>query len=194
MNKLSKQKRDQLILVILVTGLGISGIWFGLISFQNSHLQDLSDRTAAVRHNLDKIDQAVKHAEQVETDLAAAGKTLLELEEDMAAAGDLSGWMVTTIRKFKLPYKVEIPQYSSAEPTDRLNFLPRFPYKLATLRIGGTAYFHDFGKFLADFENTFPQFRVLNLELEPAPSSSTTTEKERLSFQMDIVALIKPNT
>src|SRR5947209_19566904 len=93
MNKLSKQKRDQLILVILVTGLGISGIWFGLISFQNSHLQDLSDRTAAVRHNLDKIDQAVQHAEQLQTDLAAAGKTLLELEDDMAAARVcLAGW------------------------------------------------------------------------------------------------------
>jgi hypothetical protein len=59
------------------------------------------------------------------------------------------------------------------------------------LTIGGTSYYHDLGKFIADFENQFPLFRVLNLEMEPAPSVAGA-EKEKLSFKMDVVALVKP--
>ena len=71
----------------------------------------------------------------------------------------------------------------------------KFPYKAAIFNVRGTAYYHDLGKFLADFENAFPYLRVQNLELEPAANSSATTtgEAEKLAFKMEIVALINPN-
>ena len=59
----------------------------------------------------------------------------------------------------------------------------------------GTAYFHDLGRFITDIENQFPLIRVQNLDVEPAqvlPGAAETTEKEKLSFRLELVALVKP--
>jgi hypothetical protein len=133
---------------------------------------------------------AIKNADQTEAELSTAGKKLAELEDDMGT-GDLFSWVVNKqLRPFIAPYKVEIPQFSQLEVKE-MNLLPKFPYKQATLRVGGKARFHDFGKFLADFENNFPYFRVINLEMEPTPLSGEA-DKEKLTFSMDIIALVKP--
>ena len=79
--------------------------------------------------------------------------------------------------------------------------LPQFPYEAAIFSVRGTAYYHQFGKFLADFENRFPYFRVQNLILgagsgsESAAGSDATatrTGDEKLNFSMVVIALIKP--
>jgi hypothetical protein len=72
---------------------------------------------------------------------------------------------------------------------------PKFPYKAVQFSLRGTAYFHDFGKFLADFENRFPYLRVQNLELEPAATTSAnnTEDAEKLSFRLEIVTLVNPH-
>jgi hypothetical protein len=69
--------------------------------------------------------------------------------------------------------------------------LPQFPYKQATITIGGAALFYDFGQFVADFENQSPYVRILNLSLEPIPSLGSV-EQEKLAFKMDVVFLVKP--
>ena len=190
MNKLPKEKRNQLILVVLIIGAGIAGIWYGLINFQQQYLRDLADQKNAAQDKLRKVELAIKNADQTEADLATAGKKLADLEEDMGT-GDLFSWIVNKqLRPFLAPYKVEIPQFSQLEVKE-MNLLPKFPYKQATIRVGGKARFHDFGKFLADFENNYPHFRVLNLEMEPA-SMASEADREKLSFSMDIIALVKP--
>ena len=70
--------------------------------------------------------------------------------------------------------------------------LAGFPYKQVKVTISGTAYYHDLGKFVADFENNFPHMRMVNLSIEPA--SMTGANAERLSFRVDVIALVKPNT
>ena len=190
MKKLSKEKRDQLILVILlIIGVG-AGLWFGLINFQKAHLQRLAIRRDAADKELTKVKQMIKNADQIESALGVMSKRLADSEEDMAS-GDLYLWLVKNIRTFKSPYKsLDIPQLGQPEVKD-MSLLPKFPYKQVSLTIGGTSYYHDLGKFIADFENQFPLFRVLNLEMEPAPSVAGA-EKEKLSFKMDVVALVKP--
>jgi hypothetical protein len=74
-----------------------------------------------------------------------------------------------------------------------VTMLPHFPYKQANLTIAGTALFHDLGKFICDFENQFPYFRVLNLSIEPV-SSLMGSDKEKLSFRLEVAALVKPGT
>ena len=194
MNKLSKEKRDQLILVTLVIVAVLIGLWFGLISFQKQHLKGLADRNDAGQRKLTQMQQAIKNVGQVEIALGEAGKRLREQEDEMAS-GDLNSWMYNTVRRFKLPYRVEIAQYSSVDAPKEMNMLPKFPYRQATIAIKGTGYFHDIGKFVADLENHFPHLRVLNMELEPNPAvggTATEPEREKLSFTMDIVALVKP--
>ncbi len=107
------------------------------------------------------------------------------------ASGDLYAWAITTLRTFKLGYKVEIPQFSTIDGPKDVNLLPAFPYKQISLTVGGTATFHEFGRFVADFENQFPHMRLLNLSLEPG-GLQAGGESSTLSFKMEIAALVKP--
>jgi len=116
---------------------------------------------------------------------------LAQLELGMAS-GDLYSWTIGTIRQFKLPYKVEVPQFGQIEGPKEVNLLPKFPYKQATLTIAGTGRFNDLGRFIAEFENQFPYIRLLNLTMEPA-GNQTLGDAEKLNFKVDVVTLIKPN-
>ena len=114
------------------------------------------------------------------------------------ATGDLYSWVILTVNKFRSRYKVEIPQFSREQVTD-VNMIPGFPYRSATFTLRGTAFYHDLGKFVADFENAFPFIRLANFELEPvglppAGSQANPEEQERLSFRLDLITLIKPTT
>ena len=128
-------------------------------------------------------------------------QTRLQSIEEGMASGDMYSWIIQTMRKFCAGRNVEIPQFSR-EVTGEVGILPRFPYRAATFTVRGSAYFHDLGQFIADFENSFPYIRVQNLELEPGGSSAAnststagtqSTDSEKLSFKMEIVALVNPN-
>ncbi|HWH71699.1 MAG TPA: hypothetical protein VNT26_20160 [Candidatus Sulfotelmatobacter sp.] len=191
MNKLSKEKRQQLVLVIMLIIGALAGLWFGLISSQNESVRKMADRKDNARRKLLLVKQTIENADQVEAQLGEASKRLTKLESGMAS-GDLYFWAINTIRQFKLSYKIEIPQFSTIEGPKEVSLLPTFPYKQATISVGGTAYFHDFGRFVADFENQYPYIRVANLTLEPLPTAGAS-EREKLSFRMDLVMLVKPN-
>ena len=188
MNKLSKEKRDQLILVVLVTIVVLSCLWFGLIKIQQAKLQVIAAKKEALQHKLHDMENAVKGAQQIGADLAKAGATLREQEENMAS-GDLYGWMTTTIREFRLPYKVEIANYTDYLRGDMTMF-PSYPYKQITMRLSGSAYYHDLGQFVSDFENRFPHARIQNLSLQPM-SGLISTDPQKLGFEFDVIALEK---
>jgi len=189
-SKLPKEKRNQLILVVIVT-LGTLGLLgFGLIKYQYDNLTRLANRKANAESNLAQMQDAVKNSARIESDLVEAKQTLSQLESDIASSGDLYSWLISTIRTFKGPYKVEIPQYSQIGPTTDMTMLPGFPYKQASMTVAGKAHYHDLGRFLADFENRFPHIRILNLALDV---DGNPQEVELLAFRMDIVTLVKPN-
>jgi len=190
-SKLPKNKRNQLIMVALLTVIALGGLGFGLIKWQYARLRELTELQQVAEKKFTRMTDAINRAEQIETEFNAKNKTLAE-QEDAMASGDHYSWVVNSLGRFKLPYKVEIPQILQPTPPGDVNLLPRFPYKQVTVRVGGTAYYHDFGRFIADFENQFPHARVLNLLLEPATSVGSG-EKEKLAFWMDIVTLVKPN-
>jgi hypothetical protein len=192
MNKLSKEKRDQLILVMLLTVGVLAGLWFGLITAQKRSLVTLDVSKSAAEKRLQQVKFAIESAEIIESRLQEATNLLAQTEATMAS-GDLYSWAINTIRKFKLPYKVEIPQFSQIDGPRDVTLLPNFPYKQASMTISGTAPFHDFGRFLADFENQFPYIRVLNVSLEPMPIIGAA-DREKLTFKMEIAALVKPST
>jgi hypothetical protein len=132
----------------------------------------------------------------------AQGK--LKTVESAMASGDMYSWIILTMNSFKENggYKVEIPQFSREVPSD-VGLLAKFPYRAAVFHVRGTAFFHDFGRFVADFENNFPYMRIQNIDLEPATSSvannanansSPDDNREKLSFKMEIVTLVNPNS
>ena len=192
MKNLSKEKRNQLVLVVLGTIGVVAGLWLGLISSQEESLRALADNKASAQQKLSQVKQTIEMAEAIDAQLETAGKRLAKIETGMAS-GDLYSWAINTIRQFKLGYKVEIPQFSQIDGPKEVNMLAGFPYRQVNMTISGTALFYDFGKFVADFENQFPYLRVLNLTLEPA-SAAIASERERLSFKMEVAALVKSPT
>ena len=187
--KLPKEKRNQLVLVVVVTLAVLGAMGFGLIKFQYDNLRGYADRQVAAEAQLKKMEEAVKRAELVESVFTQASQALTEKESTMAT-GDLYSWMLGTVRRFQKSYKVEIPQLSPITAPTPVTLLPNFPYKQATMQIGGTAYYHDLGQFIADFENAYPLIRVVNLTVDlnhnPAPG-----EREKLAFKLDLVTLVK---
>ena len=190
MNKLTKEKRNQLVLVAASTLLVVVGLWYSLVRSQQDSLRKVESLRRGDEVKLQQIRDTITNSKQIEAELLVVSNKLALQEEDMPS-GDLYSSMVGDIRKFKLPYRVDIPQFSSGGEAAPVNLLPKFPYKQFTIGISGTAHFYDLGRFVADLENRFPTCRILNLELAPA-SAQGPEEKEKLAFKMDIVSLVRP--
>ncbi|MFZ0828101.1 MAG: hypothetical protein WAO02_11820 [Verrucomicrobiia bacterium] len=189
MKKLSREKRNQLVTVGIVTLAVLGMIYFGLIQPQFASLSRIARDKSAAQTQLLGIKNTVTNAKTVASSLVETSQALTDTEGDLAS-GDLYSWTYDTIRHFKQSYRVEIPDVGHPI-IGEMDLLPSFPYKQIKFNINGTAYYHDLGKFIADFENNFPHARVVNLSLEPMPGADGSTEK--ISFRMDIVALVKNN-
>lgn len=194
MKRLSKDKRDRLILVVVGTLAIIIGLWYGLITQQRKALDRIAERAREQEQKVKNGQRLVASSADLQQSVEKANAKLRAIEQTMAS-GDMYSWIILTMNKFRANRQVDIPQFSR-EVTTEVGVLPRFPYRAALFNVRGTAFYHDFGKFIADFENTFPILRVQNVELEPASSSSATQtpDAEKLAFKMEIVALINPMT
>jgi len=185
-----REKRTQFILVIFCTVVVLGLLGFALIRPQYQTLSKIAKTESDERDKLQKIKDTIKKAGDAATQLSNVTSNLSRGEEDMAS-GDIYAWTYDTIRKFKASYRVDVP--TIGQPSlGEVDVLPQFPYKQIRVSISGTAHYHDLGRFIADFENTFPHIRVVNLTIEPV--NATEPGNERLSFRMDIVALVKPNS
>jgi Tfp pilus assembly protein PilO len=188
MNRLSKEKRNHLVLVIIVVLAVIAGLWFSLIRTQQEDLHALADKKKEDSNKLEQIGDTIKNSKKAELELASVSNQLAQAERDMPS-GDLYLSLVNTIRKFKADYAVQINDFTPTGSDTAVNLLPRFPYRQVTVSVSGVAHYHDLGKFVADFENRFPTSRILNLELSPA-SVTSADAKEKLAFKMEIVSLV----
>jgi Tfp pilus assembly protein PilO len=187
--KISPKKRNQLIFTIIGIVIVLGLAWFGLVGWQQGRLKAINDQTTTALDNEKKMQQATKFADKVKAELDTVQQQLNRSEADMGS-GDLYVWAVTMVKDFKVAYPhIDIPQLSTPEVSD-CNLISKFPYRQATISINGTAFFHDLGKFIADFENRYPHARVQNLDLSPASGAERDNEHEKLAFHMEIVALV----
>src|SRR3954464_11105076 len=188
--KLPKEKRNSLILVVILTVAVLNGLVFGLIKYQFNKLSEIREKRTKAEKKLVEMREAIKGAEHVEAQVAEQKKVLDNIEDDMAS-GDINAWVINTLRTFKAGYKVEMPQFSPIGPVTDVPVLPEFPYKQATITVAGTAHFHEFGKFISEFENQHPHIRILNLTLDAAPNPASE-EQEIVNFKMEISTLVRP--
>jgi Tfp pilus assembly protein PilO len=189
MKRLPTAKRNQLIVVILVT-VGLIGlVYFLLILPQNQENARIATLTSSEQTRLQQFKATIKQMDATAAALADLTNQLNRAEADVAS-GDLAAWTYDTVRRFKASYHVEIPNVGQPVQGD-CDLIGNFPYKQIRFSLSGIAYYHDLGKFISEFENKFPHARVLNLQADPAGNGSTTGE--RLNFRMDVIALVKPN-
>jgi len=189
MKRLPPAKRNQLIGVIAATLGLICLVYFMLISPQNDKNREQAVKIGQETTKLQQYETAIKQKEATKNALEDLNQQLSHSEADIAS-GDLYAWTVDTIRGFKTGYRVDIPTIGQPSQSD-CDLIGDFPYKQIRFSLSGTAYYHDLGKFISDFENKFTHCRVLNLSLDPV--SDSPTGSERLNFRVDIVALVKPN-
>lgn len=190
--KISKEKRNHLIILTVVTVAVIGALWYFLIGAQNARLNEISGKIEQAREKQRRMEMAVKSADRIQEDFDAASEKMSRLEKEIAR-GDYYSWMYNTIKDFKTGYRVEIPQFSSVDKPVDCSLIYKFPYKQISMTVSGSGFFHDLGKFVADFENNFPTMRLQNLEMSPGGGGNfSDREREKLTFRMEIIALAKP--
>ena len=191
-NKLPKDKRDRIVLVAIITVAASAAIWLLLISSQRQTLRTVRADVQKSSEQLARGNNLLKTQTQVSEQFEAASQQLQQREAAMAAPNDMYSWLIQTLNKFRANYRVEIPQFGRELPAE-VGIFPKFPYHAALFNVRGTAHFHDFGKFLADFENAFPYIRVQNIELT-AMADASGDSREKLSFKMELLTLVRPVT
>jgi hypothetical protein len=194
MTKISKDKRDKIILTGFVTVAVSVGIWLLVIKAQAQTVKDVRAEASKSRDQLNRGRATLTTQARVDQEFEEASRKLKQREVAMAAPNDMYSWLIQTLNTFRQGYKVEIPQFGRELPTE-VGIFPKFPYRAALFHVKGTAYYHDFGKFLADFENAFPYIRVQNIELYPAGETlgGTAESREKLNFNMELLTLVKPS-
>lgn len=203
MSKMPKEKRDKVILVGLGTAAAVAAIYFAVINLQRETLKGEQKRYVEADLKLGNGQNTLKLEKAVEVNYQEVLGKLKGEEANLAPATDMYSWLIQTMKEFRLGYNVDIPQFSRETPTD-VGVFAKFPYQAAIFTVSGTAHFHDFGKFLADFENKHPYIRVQNLEIEPmageatsaAPGSSSSgsasKSNEKLTFKMNLLTVVRP--
>ena len=193
MQKLPKEKRDRIIAIVFGTVTAVVAFYLLLIANQNKTLE------AAAKQIDDKVTQnrkammLIQQEKQYRQERDSAQLKLEKIEVTMASGGMIS-WIYKTMNEFLSRHqKVVLTEVQNTPKFGEVGLFPQFPYQTAVFNIEVTAFYHDFGQFLADFENSYPHFRVQNLEISPARKTGPG-EEEKLGFKMEIVALVKPGS
>lgn len=178
-------------LVILGIVAVMAALWYVVIQNQYTTLTEVQKKTQEMRDKVNKGEILLKKSSEIEESLDAEAKTLETIEDGMAS-GDIYLWNINTINRFNTNNTSRITFLDfQREILGEVGVLPKFPYKAAIFPLKGTGYYHEVGRFLADFENNFPYIRVQNLELSPL-SKVGADDAEKLNFKFEVVALIKP--
>ena len=195
MSKLPKDKRDKIILIGMGTVVACAALWFFLINAQRGTLATVRKEAEKSREQLNRGQATVKTQAAVKQEFEEAALALKQRESALAAPNDMYSWFIQTLNGFQAGSKVEIPQFGRELPTE-VGCFPKFPYHAALFNVRGTDYYHDFGRFLADFENAFPYIRVQNIDLEPVVSEAAGIgdSREKLGFKMELLTLVRPIT
>lgn len=206
--KLSKDKRDKLILTCL-TSIGLAGILYTFVlGAQKDRLATIHRQLLTGRDKLEKAERLIKSKDRFDEDVATNQKTLDEREASMAPSGQYYYWFLKLMDQFREQEKlsaafiIDITQPEFIEA----GLVPKNPYKAASfgIRLAGT--YQDIGRFIADIENAFPYFRIQNIKMVPqgtafpaaaskqAVSPVPSARNENLVVEVRIVTLIRGGT
>ena len=150
MNKLSKEKKQQLILVAMGTVGIMAAIYFFLISAQLAEVSKTKRETEATQKKVEVAEGVLKTADEVEKAAADRAQQLEKIESQMAS-GDMKEWIMNTLRQVKIAHP-DLPEFRiGTEASVPVGILPVFPYSAVQFEVRGNGYFHDLGKFFNDF-------------------------------------------
>jgi len=191
MSNSPKEKREKLILAVVITMAVTAGVWLGLIEPQQTGLRLKAKLLSETQGKLAAVHRELRLTEIFKAHLNSARRDIEGMEAKMAS-GDVYRWAIRSVHSLQTN-NVEIANLEPPRLGDS-TILPKVPYKAAVMSVNGTAYYHDFGKFLANLENSFPHMRLQRLELEPTQfGEATAPGQEQLTFKLELLALVKPS-
>ena len=210
MNKLSREKRNQLIGVAAGVAVLCGVLWYFVVRSLNENLAKTRVSVEDVQSKIEKAQRLIKRRAAIEEELSGLTNLMAQAEAEMIPVEQLNGkkWLLDKLNRFtKDRYDVTLMSLSN-DPVIGKQFLllPKFDYSGAAYNVEVRAFFHEYGKFLADFEKSFPYIRIQNLQIWPlaTPLAATgptadvpeelmnTEAREQLRISMRIVILFKP--
>jgi hypothetical protein len=191
-NKLSKTQQERLMLVGIGTLALMVALYCMMVVPNQTALLKMNKNIVQKQDKLAKAGAVLKTASDVGFNYTNKLQKLQEREAGLAPDRGAYEWVINTINPFIQNRKgVNIITFS--EPTiSAQGLLPKFPYRWATFHINAVGYYQDFGRFFADFENTFPYFRIQNLDI--SENTGPASEPEKLAFNFDIVTPVVPTS
>ena len=191
MIKITKTQRDQLTVVAAGAVVVMAALWYFVVLAQGKELAATKANCVKMRTKLKDASAEVSRAERISLELTNSLERLKGREATFAPEHEPFSWMMEKMRNFQLPenemhrYKtVSIADIKPPEITEK-GVIAGFPYKWAKFHITGQGRYHDFGKFVADFENAFPYFRIEDLDISVP---GVRQDQDMLAFNFDIVA------
>src|SRR6185369_15279750 len=136
MTRMSTEKRNQVVLVVLMIATLLAGLYFGLIRGQQSAVRDVKQKREKVQRKQEDMKRTIQSADVIAAELSKVNQSLTTKETQMPS-GDMALWMINTIRQFKRSYPMDIPQFSSVVVADN-TLMAQCPYQQVTMRIGGS--------------------------------------------------------
>jgi hypothetical protein len=188
MNRWSAETRNRLIVLAIGTTAVLALLWLLLIGTLNGRLRNQTEKVLLVQDRLRITQERIQRAEKYDEEVQRSSLLLSGFENQMAQ-GDRYRWVLSWLRGFETRHKITVFSPPPPQVTE-LDVPPKVPYKAVIYTIAGTAKFHDFGAFLADFENSSPFIRFNSLSLESTASGvENPATADRLAFRMEFVTL-----
>lgn len=202
MNKLSKEKREKLILTII----GICGVLGLLYTFvlgaQKDELRKLEAQLTGVQDKLAKAERLVRNAESIQEELAVNRAELEKRQAEMAPSGQYYYWFLKMLDGFRQEEKLDNnfildvtqPEFAS------VGLIPDFPYQAGYFGVRVTGQFQEIGRFFAGLENKYPYMRIQNVKLQPqiaqnpGSEAGTPAATDKIIAEFKIVTLFNPGT
>jgi hypothetical protein len=190
MTKINKKQRSQLIAVGVGALAVIAGLWCLVVRAQHTALKGKIADCAKMKEKLGNERRTVGEADIIGERLTNTLERLALREAGFAPEHEPYSWMREVMNRFYLPPNGALPyktvtkiDFKQPEITDK-GVITGFPYKWAVFHITGEGHYHDFGKFIADFENAFPYFSIRNIEISVP---TVKTDADMLAYSFDIV-------
>lgn len=186
MTKLSKAQQDQLTAIGMGVVIAIGALWYFGVTAKQKELGGTRQKTAEMQKKLHDAETLMRRGDEIGETLQTRSDLLAKREAGLAPDRDSYAWLINSVNAFIQSRKgVNIDSYSQPEISDT-GMIPKFPYRWATFHLRGSGYYHDLGKFFADFENSYPYFRIQNVVL--SANVGAAMEAEKLTVTFDLVA------
>jgi Tfp pilus assembly protein PilO len=203
MNKLSKEKKDKLLLTGLAALGTIAVLYFLVITDQKAEIDSLKNKISALSSKRDMSSRLGKKGGDIQANFEAQKKILEQKQAEMPRPEEDHIWFIRIMEDMRSKYGLELDDIVPPQPVEA-GVLPKFPFRAISLSVSMVGSYTDFGRFLADFENRYPYMRVQNLTIaeerlavvtRPGESLAAATaaarETGKLRFNYRVIALIK---